>query len=485
MDYISLAFIIFFVVFFTLYFVIKPKYRYIVIFAGSYFFYGYANPKMLLILMLVTLISYFGGIVIDNKKSKWTYCVFFLLEIAVLLVFKYTNFTIDNLNAVSSRIFSKQLIDVNWDILLPVGLSFMIFQACAYLSDIYRGRIDVEKNIIKYASFVAFFPTILSGPIQKARCLLPQIRAPKDFDSDQALKGTILFVWGVFEKVLVANNLNIIVSNVFDDYMNRSSMELMIGACCFSLYIYADFSSYSDMARGVAKVLNIDVGKNFDNPYLSKSTSEFWRRWHVSLNDWFIDNIYIPLGGNRKGTIRKYINVLVVFFVSGIWHGAQWHFVVWGVLNGLLVVIGQLLKPFKQKAYEKLGVSEKTESIVFIKRLGVFILITLTWVFFRTGVQEALIICKKILLFDFVSIFDPGILNIGGTAVATFLTVVFTCIFCIIQVKRQNEKESFIKFKSQPFLFQCILIAIIICVCIFGTLSTGANVDAEFLYYNF
>ena len=484
MNYLSIVFFAFFIIFFGVYYLTPSKYRYLVIFMGSYFFYGYANLKMLLVLIFITIISYVGGLVLERKRSKVIFASFFFLEIVVLLVFKYTNFVIMNANVLYNR-FTGKSIELSWNIVLPVGLSFMIFQACTYLSDVYRNQIEVEKNILRYASFVSFFPTVLSGPIQKARNLLPQIKAPANFELDRGKKGIMLFVWGAFEKIMVANKLNVIYTSIIPDYVNHSSAEILIGAIAFSLYIYADFSSYSDMARGVGFVLGIDVGKNFNNPYLSQSTAEFWKRWHISLNEWFIENVYIPLGGNRKGIIRKYLNMMVVFLISGLWHGAYWHFVAWGAINGIFVIVGLTIKPFKHLIYEKLKIDEKIESIIAIKRIVVFYLITLTWVFFTSGVRDSLQICKRIVLFNYLSIFDANLLNISGTAVGTLVTALTTIAFCKVQFIRQDEKCMYEKYDKQPFFFQCLLIAIIICICIFGASATSANIDTQFLYFQF
>lgn len=313
MNYISLVFYAFIFVFFCVYYLVPQKYRYIVIFIGSYVFYGYSNLKMLFVLAGVTLISYIGGLALSKKHNRFILTLFLILDISILLVFKYLNFAIANLNIFFSKFIpSKEQIS-QVSIALPIGLSFIVFQSVTYLTDIYRNNVEVEKNMIRYGAFVAFFPTVLSGPIQKARELLPQIKAPSTFDGDKAKKGTILFVWGLFEKIMVANKLLLIVNTVFINYQDYNSAYYVLAGISFSLYIYADFSSYSDMARGIAMIMGIHIGKNFDNPYLSLSTSEFWNRWHTSLNSWFIENIYIPLGGNRKGTYRKYVNILIVF----------------------------------------------------------------------------------------------------------------------------------------------------------------------------
>lgn len=329
MNYISLEFYVFISIFLIIYYLIPQKYRYIAITVGSYFFYGYANVKMLVLLIIITGITYIGGWLIGQRKSKAVYVLFFGLMILILIGFKYINLIIQTFDLVNSRIGNNVgFSEIN--IVLPIGLSFIIFQACTYLGDVYKKNIVPEKNIIRYAAFIAFFPTVLSGPIQKARELMPQLKAPCDFDSERAKKGTIVFIWGCFEKLVVANKLLPIVDKVFNNYINYNSAYYIIAAVGFSLYIYADFSSYSDMARGISMLMGIKVSKNFDNPYLSVSTSEFWNRWHMSLNNWFVEYVYIPLGGNRRGMLRKYFNVFIVFLISGLWHGAYHHFIIWG-----------------------------------------------------------------------------------------------------------------------------------------------------------
>ena len=330
MNYLSVSFLIFLPIFLIIYYLIPPKYRYMAIFAGSYIFYGSSNYKILFVLLLVTVITYVAGILIEKRNSKLFLSLSVICVVLILALFKYTNFAINIINVFISKFSWGMGTLPEISIIYPIGLSFIVFQVITYLTDVYRGTIKAEKNIIRYASFVAFFPTVLSGPIQKSRELIPQIKNPRCFDFERAKKGTLLFAWGVFEKIMVANKLLVIVNKVYGDYLNYNSAYYIVAAVAFSLYIYADFSSYSDMARGIAKLMGIEITKNFNNPYLSLSTSEFWNRWHVSLNSWLLENIYIPLGGNRKGTFRKNLNVFIVFVISGLWHGAKFHFVAWG-----------------------------------------------------------------------------------------------------------------------------------------------------------
>ncbi|MBQ9234363.1 MAG: MBOAT family protein [Lachnospiraceae bacterium] len=479
MNFLSLKFLLFFVILFVIYYIVPKKYRYIIIFIGSYIFYGSYSVKFLGILIVTTVITYIGGLLLEKNPSRGIYAIFFIINIAVLAGFKYTNFVIENIN----KIASANLRELN--IILPVGLSFYIFQSTTYLGDIYRKGFKAEKNIIRYAAFVSFFPTILSGPIQKSRNLLPQIKNPGDFDADRATAGFILFSWGFFEKTMISNRLAVIIDQVYNNYAVYSGMYYLIAAVSFSLYIYADFSSYSDMARGISKMLGIEVDRNFNNPYISTTTGEFWNRWHSSLNEWFVENIYIPLGGNRKGKLRKYINMMIVFFISGLWHGADWNFIAWGVINGLFVVIGQMLKPVKSKIYTSIKVDEEAQSIRFIRQAVTFLLITITWVFFRNGIWESLHIIRRMLFFEPSRIFNPDLLNLGGDTAKTFLTIFAVIIFIIVQLKRKDESKSYELFKKQPMLLRAMLIALVLCVSIFASFSGSTELNTKFLYFNF
>ena len=446
MNYLNLVFYGFLPVFVVIYYLLPGRWRYAAVAVGSCVFYGWVRPELVLVLLGVTALIYVGGLVMARCPGRVAYAIFFCLTVAVLVFCKWPG---------------------HW---LPVGLSFIIFQACTYLGDVHRGNVAVERNPLRLLAFVAFFPTVLSGPIQKARQLLPQIAAPRDFDGDMAKKGTIVFIWGLFEKVMVANRLQTIVGT--------GGASDVVAAVAFSLYIYADFSSYSDMARGVAMLLGIDISKNFNNPYLSSSPSEFWNRWHMTLNSWFVEYIYIPLGGNRKGLLRKYLNVMVVFAVSGLWHGSDWHFLAWGVINGLLVVVWQLLERF-------IKLDDGVESIHFIKQAVTFWLITLTWMFFHNGVMESLQIIRHIAVFNPMHLVDPGLLSIAGSPEGTFVAVVATIIFVIVQLKRVDEAGEYIRFCRQPFILQAALMGLLVCVCVFAACDTGAMVNTEFLYFEF
>ncbi len=485
MTFLDIEFAFFLPLFLILYFVVPKKYRYVVTLVGSYVFYAFADIRLALVLLGVTILTYVGGFVIGKNKRKSLLALFFTLNILVLVFFKYTNFIISDLGSVVSRINPGFTGFNELSIILPAGLSFMIFQSSTYLTDVYKDKIKPTKNFVLYAAFVAFFPCIICGPIQKSRELIPQLIEPKSVTGDDFKKGTLLFAWGFCEKVLVANRLSTIINPVFADCVNVNPALNLLAAVLFSVYIYADFASYSDMARGVALFMGIDVGKNFDNPYLSRSTSEFWNRWHMSLNSWFLENIYIPLGGNRKGEFRKYLNIMVVFFVSGIWHGAGNHFIVWGVLNGLLVILGRMLLPLKDKVYARLKINPEVEGIVFLERLWVFILITFTWIFFNNGFMQSVEIIRSIAHVKLLDFFRDDFVGVAGGVRTTVSLIIALYAFYKIQVKRVDEKKFYEKFNNQPMILQAIILAIIIYLCVFAVCGTDKFVNTTFLYAQF
>jgi len=396
-----------------------------------------------------------------------------------------TNFTIDSINKVYAKLFNTDGVLNELNILLPVGLSFYVFQSTTYLVDVYNKKMSPEKNVLRYAAFVSFFPTILSGPIQKARELLPQIVSPNEFDYLHAKKGTCLFIWGAFEKLLVANYLYKVFSPIYAEYTNFTGVYYLIAAFSFSLYIYSDFSGYSDMARGISMIMGIDIADNFNNPYLSTSTAEFWRRWHVSLNNWFTEYIYIPLGGSRKGVVRKYINIMIIFSISGIWHGSYWHFVAWGVINGTLVVIGQITKPIRNSIYNKLKIDQSLESILLIKRIIVFLLITITWVFFINGIPESIHIISNMFTDAPYRYFDKNLISIAGETLLTLITITMTLIFIVIQCMRIKGYVYFERFCKQPELIQCILLGLVVSLCILAAGASTTEINTQFLYFKF
>ena len=348
----STEFMIFFPITLIFYWIFPKKYRYICLFIASYTFYMFWNPKYALLMGTSTVVTFLSGVLIEKLKYKRTVVAFsFIINLAILIFFKYFDFLLQNINIVLSTL-NIQLINKPFDVILPVGISFYTFQALSYTIDVYRGEIKSEKNIIKYALFVSFFPQLVAGPIERSRNLLIQIEdleKVKRFDYERITEGLTLMLFGYFQKMVIADRAAILVDTVFNGYYEYNSMALILAAIFFAIQIYCDFGSYSLIAIGTAKVMGINLMENFNTPYFARSVKEFWGRWHISLSTWFRDYLYIPLGGNRCSNIRKSFNILVTFLVSGLWHGANFTFIAWGAIHGIFHIIEEQLKPIKEK----------------------------------------------------------------------------------------------------------------------------------------
>lgn len=349
MSFNSLSFWLIFPCIFALYWLIPSQYirvkKWFLIII-SYLLYINWKPGFALVLLGVTLITYWGAIAITRQKGvlrkRYLIYTFAFLGLLPLIIFKYYNFLNDSLTTMlDSMGMHFSLPGLNWAI--PVGISFFTFQAIGYLFDVYYKRIEVEKSFSDYTLFVSFFPQISSGPISKATELLPQIKSPRPFAYEQGIQGLKFLLWGMFIKLVIADRLGLYVDIVYGNYIHYSGLNCLIASIFYSFQIYADFAGYSLMAMGVSKTLGYNIINNFRQPYLSISVTDFWRRWHISLSRWLKDYVYIPLGGSRCSKLRNYFNIFITFLVSGIWHGASWSFILWGVLHGIFQIIEKAL----------------------------------------------------------------------------------------------------------------------------------------------
>lgn len=374
-------------VFFLYWFVLKKiQLQNSLILIASYIFYGWWDWKFLGLIFLSTIIDYTIGILLSKteqiKKRKYLLWFSLLFNLGILGFFKYYNFFIENwIDAWHNLGISMNQSSLN--IILPVGISFYTFQTLSYSIDVYRNKIEPTKNFIAFASFVSFFPQLVAGPIERATNLLPQFYQKRKFDYDLAVSGIKLILWGLFKKVVIADNCAIYVNEIFDTYQNQSSLTLIIGAIYFAFQIYGDFSGYSDIAIGTSRLFGFKLMRNFNYPYFSRDIAEFWRRWHISLSTWFRDYLYIPLGGSKGPKWRQVRNVFIIFLVSGFWHGANWTFIVWGGLNALFFL--PLLLANKNRVNK--DIVSKNKYFPSLKEIfqiiSTFILTTLAWIFFR------------------------------------------------------------------------------------------------------
>ena len=381
----SLQFLFFLPLVFFLYWGIKErKAQNLLIVVASYVFYGWWDWRFLLLIALTSVCSYLSGIYIDRRPQhgRQLMVLNLLFNLGILGVFKYYNFFAENFSLLLHTVGLKTDLPT-LNIILPVGISFYTFQALSYTIDVYRRQLRATTDPVEFFAFISFFPQLVAGPIERATNLLPQFQRPRTFDYDKATDGLKQMLWGFFKKIVVADSCAVGVENIFSNYSSMSGGLLFLGGLLFAFQIYGDFSGYSDIAIGTARLFGIDLMRNFNIPYFSRNISEFWSRWHISLTTWFRDYIYIPLGGNREGRLRTLRNTLIVFLLSGIWHGANWTFVCWGLYHALLIIVFFLLGVRRQP--KVVAANSVLPSVKECAQMAVtFFLVVIGWIIFRS-----------------------------------------------------------------------------------------------------
>ncbi len=469
----SFEFLLFFPMVAIIYYVISPKYRWLFLLIASYYFYMNWQPIYAILIFTSTLITYVCALKIDattvqNKKKAYLK-VSLIINLGILFLFKYYDFFNDSIFEFLES-WGLRMKLPNFDLLLPVGISFYTFQAIGYTIDVYRGDIKSEKHFGIYALFVAFFPQLVAGPIERAVNLLPQFKETKVLNYNQAVEGVRLIIWGYFMKIVVADRLAIYVNSVYGIPEYHSSITLLIATIFFAFQIYCDFAGYSNIAIGCAKIMGFDLMTNFKRPYFAQSCAEFWSRWHISLSTWFKDYVYIPLGGNREGTVKNYRNLLVTFLISGLWHGANWTFVIWGGLNGVYQVLFKILgiSPNKKSAETNIGI------VYFGNIMLTFILISFTWIFFRANnFIDAITVIKRIAV-------ATGDLFIGDKS-----SFVYSIFAIFVLVLKDGYDEFFpngnmfftSKFRVVRFISYSFVIVLILLLGVFD--------GGQFIYFQF
>ncbi len=400
----SINFLIFLpIVFFLYWFIVQKnlKGQNILLLVASYFFYACWDWRFLFLLIFSTLLDYFTGLKMsqaeNQKVKKFWFWLSIIVNLGFLGTFKYYNFFAASFaTAISNIGFHVNPWTIN--VILPVGISFYTFHGLSYVIDIYNDRIKAEKNFIDYSVFVSFFPLLVAGPIERATHLLPQIQQKREFNYSKAVNGLRQILWGFFKKVVIADQCAEYANMIFNNQAGHSGLSLLMGALFFTFQIYCDFSGYSDIALGTAKLFGIDLLRNFAFPYFSRDIAEFWRRWHISLSSWFRDYLYIPLGGSKGGTWKKIRNTFIIFIVSGFWHGANWTFIAWGTLNAIYF-LPLLLTNNNRNNLEIVAKGRKLPTFKeSISMLSTFALTVLAWVFFRSdNFTNALLFLKNLL----------------------------------------------------------------------------------------
>lgn len=467
MIFNSINFFIFFIITTLLYYIVKEKYQYIVLLVSNYLFYGFSNINNIFILLFITLISFFSALLIDkirdNAKVKKIILVSSILMIILTLIyFKYFSFIIQILNTIFSKNFSVG------NILVPLGISFFTLQAITYIIDTYRKDVETTTDIVKYSCFVSFFPCILSGPILKSKEILKQFKSNHYFDYNKFKDGFVYILLGIFKKVVIADLIAIGVNNVYNNLDNFRGIPLLIVTLLYSFQIYFDFSSYSNIAYGCSKILGFNITKNFNSPYFANGIKDFWAKWHIALSTWFKEYIYIPLGGNRKGKIRTYINLMIVFIISGIWHGAAYTYILWGFLHGLYQILER-----------KISIKFKHN---FINVFWTFTLVTLAWIFFRApSISDAMYVLTN--MFKFNGSFEQ--ISAVGFDKFDYVIILLSTV-SIMLLEYFNIKFNILeKFKNIHIAFRLIIyIIVFFIIVIFGQYGPGFN-NSQFIYLGF
>ncbi|MBP5151672.1 MAG: MBOAT family protein [Lachnospiraceae bacterium] len=494
MVFNSIGFLIFFPIVLAVYYIIPKKIKPVWLLAASFFFYASWNLKYTSLLIVSILLTYFGGLIIsrteDRKLKKATLITTVVLNLGILAVFKYLDLIFHSIGTIVSMFGGQEPVNP-LNLLLPVGISFYTFQAIGYTVDVYRGTAEAERNPIRYALFVSFFPQLVAGPIERTGNLLSQIRRmekEKITSVDNLVRGAYTMLYGFILKVIIADRAAVYVNLAYSDsWIYFTGLEIFFAAVLFSLQIYCDFAGYTYIAIGAARTMGIEIRDNFRAPYLSRSIREFWDRWHISLTSWFRDYLYFPLGGSRKGKVRKYVNILIVFLISGLWHGAAYHFVFWGLLHGIFRVLGELTEGLRAKIAEKLKYDRNTAAHKAFQVVLTFFNVTVFWMFFRAdSVNQAFVMLGRMFTgFGLWQFTDGSLLNKGVDGLEMYVLVVFVALMVIVDVCIRKKKDVIGFLMKQNIWFNFLLfLAGILAVVIYG--AYGGNYNAsDFIYFQF
>ncbi|MCH5345144.1 MAG: MBOAT family protein [Acetatifactor sp.] len=496
----SVNFLIFFPIVVLVYFLIPKRVKYLWLLGASYYFYMSWNPKYALLILISTVATWASGLFLSvfaqqsgkkaKRAKKWCLAGCVVLNLGILFFFKYYTFAATSIEEFFS-LFRISMRAPVFDVLLPVGISFYTFQALAYVFDVYRGEIPAEKNFLRYALFISFFPQLVAGPIERSKNLMRQMYEPHTFDLERVKDGLLLMGWGFFQKLVIADRIAILVTDVYDNFSDYSGMQILLATVLFAFQIYCDFGGYSDIAVGAARVMGFTLTKNFKSPYYATTVSEFWRGWHISLTTWFRDYVYIPLGGNRCGRWKKYRNLLLTFAVSGLWHGAGWNFVAWGGLNGIYQVIGDLTRPFRTGLQKQLHIRTDCGSYHLLQGLTTFIFVDFAWLFFRSNtLVDALQMLRHVITHpDLLATFDPDtLLGINTMTLSEkdfFVMLVSLAVLMLVDHWKKQKVDLKGKLERQNIWFRCLVYyGLIFTVLIFGIY--GPEYDAStFIYFQF
>jgi alginate O-acetyltransferase complex protein AlgI len=470
----TFEFLIFFFSVLIVFFSVPQKRRWFVLLLASYFFYGYWKPSYLILIAGSTIADYLLSNAIgkskNDRKRKKLLSTSLILNLSLLFAFKYFDFLADSFNEILTTSDNSYKIKL-LNLALPVGISFYTFQTMSYTIDVYNRKIKPEKHFGIFALFVSFFPQLVAGPIERASNLLPQFKKDTFIDYDRFASGAQLILWGLLKKALIADRVGLIANEIFNNHEDYQGFTLIIGVICFAFQIYCDFSGYSDIAIGTARVFGYDLMKNFKSPYFASSLTDFWRRWHISLSTWFKDYVYIPIGGNKVLKWRWYFNLWITFLISGIWHGANWTFVLWGAIHGFGLVIENILS------------YKRSDKFLLFKKLWIFSLICLAWIFFRANtISDAFTIIGNILSFDHYNTSQLSLYIVPTSKNAVFsmdFILAYAGIFTLLFTEHQLIVKN--RWRLIPKNIKLVLFS----VATVAFLLLGVFDINEFIYFQF
>lgn len=428
----------------------------------------------------MTAITYLCALAIDKRDEERARRLLLItglvLDLGILFVFKYFAFFLNDVSGLLSR-FNVISAMPQLKLLVPLGISFYTLQTLSYLLDVYKGKMRAERHPGYVATFVAFFPTVSAGPIERGAHLIPQLHEEHKFSYEKATHGLKLVVWGLFKKLVIAERLGVLVNAVYGNVRLYKGLPLIIATFFFAIQLYADFSGYTDIVRGCASIMGFDLLTNFNLPYFARSIRDFWQRWHISMTSWFRDYLYIPLGGNKKGKLRTYINILFVFLVSGLWHGANWTFVVWGAVHGFYQVVGRATSAFRATLWKKSGVNYDGRAVSALKVITTFLLVDFAWIFFRSD-------SLKDAFYVITHIFDLGVKRGAQASVVGISALLIDCtvilLFLIIELSQLREPLIDRLSRQKPVIRWATYVGIVMVVMMFGIPASK-----QFIYVRF
>ena len=489
MVFNSFGFLIFFPIFFLLYKVLPLKVRWVMMLALSYFFYMSWQADLIYLILFTTLVSYLCARMIEKNADRPGLRKFYMItavtvSLLVLFFFKYFNFLSNTVTAIFG------LSEFTLDLILPVGISFYTFQTLSYVIDVYRGTLPAERHFGYYALYVSFFPQLVAGPIERPENLIPQLKTKNPFTANDFTVGMKFMMVGFFKKIVVADQISKYVDAVYNNATGGAEivngLTVAIATVLFAVQIYCDFSGYTDIAIGCSRVLGIRLMQNFNDPYSAVNIKDFWRRWHISLTSWFTDYVYIPLGGSRCKKWRHLLNVMIVFLLSGIWHGAAWTYVLWGVVHGVYQIVGNLTAKSRSKIIARIGIVENSPFDIWSRRVITFILVSLAWMIFRANSFADLGILMKTLFAGWGGVSVSASLEALGLSVVNIVTIILSLIVLKqldLQINtRPNQDNSALSISPSRSV---VYVVVCWCVAIAWIILLASNQESAFIYFQF